>query len=305
MKWASIRTPDGVRPGVVDDGVIYVLDTNHQLIDLIADGAQSLSQAGEAARRRPQSTIVWESAEVVAPLEPRSIRDSLGFHQHMRNAGGTIEPRHSLYPQFYFSNVAAVGGPYGDIPIPPKCEQFDYELEIAAIIGRPGGNFAPDAASEHIIGYTIFNDWSARDVQMDEMALMLGTVKGKDTANTFGPLLVTADEFEDRRSGKAFDIAMSASVNGKQLSNGNWSSIDWSMEDTVSYAARGTALRTGDAIGTGTVSTGCLIELNHTVDPAPGYLNVGDIVEFEVELMGSTKHRIVDRLEHHPLSSGW
>ena len=139
------------------------------------------------------------------------MRDSMCFHEHIRNVLGSadIDKRHTSYPVFYFSNPASVVGPLDDVAVSPGCEQFDYELEVAAVIGKAGTNIAPQDAASHIAGYTIYCDWSARDLQMDEMTLGLGPAKGKDGATTLGPVLVTG-----RRKGKGFDLAMTVAING-------------------------------------------------------------------------------------------
>ena len=229
------------------------------------------------------------------------------FHEHIRNCmGGEIDARHLLYPTFYISNSAAVIGPFDDVKIAPRSEQYDYELEVAAVIGTAGHNIRPQDAEAHIAGYTMYIDWSARDVQFDEMNLRLGPAKGKDTATTLGPLFVTKDEFEPLRKNKGFDVTMTVRVNGRQVSSGNWSTIDWTFSDVIAYTSRGTTLSPGDVLGSGTVGLGCLFEHYQTKSPAfQGWLQPGDVVEMKVDLIGTTKQTVIAADEHYPLSSGW
>lgn len=309
MKWASFQFDDhqsGV--GILDGDVIYRLDTKASLNSLIADGLASLHQAGTAARRNPAGVHALESVRLLPPVNPPSIRDFLGYHDHFLRGLEPDEERLALmrsYPQFYFSNSAAVLGANDDVARYPKGKRFDYEVETAAIIGPAAHNISPAQAGDHIIGYTIFCDWSMRDVQMEEMAMNLGTVKGKDGANTLGPFLVTADELDNRKSNKGFDIELTASVNGRKLSTGNWSTIDWRIEDMVSYAARGTTLRTGDVIATGTVPMGCLYEhFLNAPESFDAWLTVGDTVTIVADGLGVIEQQIVAPEVLHPLSTG-
>jgi 2-keto-4-pentenoate hydratase/2-oxohepta-3-ene-1,7-dioic acid hydratase in catechol pathway len=309
MKWLTFAHQGASedRVGVVEDGVVYELDTDRSLAELVED-PDDLRSAGAHARRAPVRTAAWDEVALRAPLRPPSIRDSLCFLDHLRNALGAdeIDPRYRQFPAFYFTNPAALLGPRDDVPLTYGTEKFDYELEVAAVIGRPGSSIAPARAHEHIVGYTVYCDWSARDIQMNEMPLMLGPAKGKDGANSIGPVLVTADEIEERRSGKGFDLAMTAHVNGEPVSSGNWSQIDWGFDDVVAYASRGTHLRAGDVIGSGTVPSGCLIEQSVTdPDGFRGWLKSGDRVTLAVEGIGSLEHRITDAVPVPPLSSGY
>lgn len=307
MRFATYESADGTdRVGVVSDGTIYGLDTDKTLVELLATGADALIADGTDAINKPRESLAWSSARVTSPLRPPSMRDSMCFHEHIRNAQGKeIDERHSRYPAFYFSNPAGVIGPYDDVAVSPGCRQFDYELEVAAVIGAPGSNIRPEDAAAHIAGYTIYCDWSARDVQLDEMAVGLGPAKGKDGATTLGPVLVTPDELEPYRKDKGFDLAMTVSINGEPFSAGNWSTIDWSFDDVIAYTSRGTHLVTGDVLGSGTVGRGCLLE-HFRMDPDGfrGWLSPGDEVMLEVEHIGQLRHRIVDPVPLHPLSSG-
>jgi 2-keto-4-pentenoate hydratase/2-oxohepta-3-ene-1,7-dioic acid hydratase in catechol pathway len=179
-------------------------------------------------------------------------------------------------------------GPAADVAISPGSAAFDYELEIAAVIGRAGADLSPAQAVDHIAGFVLFCDWSARDLQGAEMALNLGPAKGKDGANGFGPWLLTTDELAERAAGHSYDVAMSASVNGEDYSRGNLSDLYWSFGEMIAYASRGTRVRPGDVIGSGTVGTGCILELGrvHGAERYP-YLKAGDRVHLEAELLGA------------------
>ncbi len=307
MRFATYEAAGGRdRVGVLSGGTLHGLDTDKSLVELLAAGSNALTAAGTDALNKPHETIAWDSARIKGLLHPPSMRDSMCFHEHIRNARGSdIDERHRRYPAFYFSNPASVIGPYDDVSISPGCEQFDYELEVAAVIGTAGSNIRPQDAAKHIAGYTIYCDWSARDVQMDEMTVGLGPAKGKDGATTLGPVLVTADELEPYRKGKGFNLAMTVAINGQPFSAGNWSTIDWSFDDVIAYTSRGTHLVPGDVLGSGTVGRGCLLE-HFRMDLAGfrGWLTPGDEVVLEVEKIGQLRQKVVPPVERHPLSSG-
>ncbi|MFC4948934.1 fumarylacetoacetate hydrolase family protein [Pseudonocardia sp. GCM10023141] len=296
------------RVGVVDGTDVHGYEPGVTLLDLLdADG---LREAGERAAASPSETVPLAGLTLRAPLQPRSIRDCTGFLQHLRNCQGAadipVDERNNQFPAFYQGNVNAVVGPHDDVPISPGCERFDYELEVCAVIGKPAANVALDRAEEHIAGYMLFCDWSARDLQMNEMALRLGPAKGKDGTNTLGPMLVTPDEIAPYRSRNAFDLGMTGYVNGELVSEGRWDSIDWGFPDMITYTSRGTHLRPGDVIGSGTVPSGCLFE-HFAMDPDHfrGWLQPGDEVRLVVEQLGEIRHRVVAGAKAEPLSSGY
>lgn len=306
VTYASAAGDD--RVGLVDGDVVHGLEPGTTLLDVLdADGLQA---AGERAAASPSETVDLAGLTLRAPLQPRSIRDCTGFLQHLRNCQGAadipVDERHDRFPAFYFSNPAAVVGPHDDVPISPGSERFDYELEVCAVIGRPGSTIALDRAEEHIAGYMLLCDWSARDLQINEMALRLGPAKGKDGANTLGPMLVTPDEIESFRSRNAFDLGMTGYVNGELVSEGRWDTVDWGFPDMITYTSRGTHLRPGDVIGSGTVPSGCLFE-HFALDPDGfrGWLQPGDEVRLVIEQLGEIRHRVVAGVEPEPLSSGY
>jgi 2-keto-4-pentenoate hydratase/2-oxohepta-3-ene-1,7-dioic acid hydratase in catechol pathway len=238
--------------------------------------------------------------------QPPSVRDFLSFEEHAKNAcaafGRDVDPVWYSQPVFYFTNPAAVRGPHDDVPISPGSQRFDYEVEVAAVVGQLGADLTPAEAEACIAGYTVFVDWSARDVQGVKSRVGLGPAKGKDGATSLGPLLVTPDELKDRRSGRGYALAMSASVNGVHQGGGSWAEIHWSFGQMLAYASRGTLLRPGDVVGSGTVGSGCLLELSslHGAEKHP-WLQPGDIVTVEIEQLGTVRAKITPATPVIPL----
>jgi len=230
-------------------------------------------------------------------LHPPSLRDFYAFEGHVRTMwerrGGEVPETWYRLPIFYFSNVSEIRGPDDPIWSPAASHELDYELEVAALIDTPGLDLPPERADEAIGGYTIFNDWSARDLQREETAVRLGPAKGKDFASSFGPWLVTPDELTDARSGTGYDLAMSAEVNGTETSRGRWSHAQFSFGEMLARASADVHLRPGDLIGSGTVGTGCLLEVK---DATLGrYLEPGDEVTLRIDRLGSLRNPIVTR----------
>lgn len=223
------------------------------------------------------------------------LRDFYAFEQHVKtaneNRGRDVPKEWYEIPVFYFSIGLNIFGPDDVIPYPRRSDALDYELEVACVIGKAGQDIPADQAEEHIFGYMIFNDWSARDIQRKEMAVGLGPAKGKDFASSFGPYLVTPDELADRHTGRpgVYDLEMIARVNGVERSRGNWKDLYWSFGQMIERASEGVMLRAGDVIGSGTVGTGCLLELTRGQGP---YLQPGDVVELEVERLGILRNTI-------------
>lgn len=230
-------------------------------------------------------------------LRPPTIRDGYGFERHVRTMwerrGGEVPEAWYRLPVFYFSNVSEIRGPDDPVWAPRHCLELDYELEVAALIDTPATDLTPDTAEAAIGGYTIFNDWSARDLQRDETAVRLGPAKGKDFASSFGPWLVTPDELEDARSGRGYDLAMTASVNGVETSRGRWSDAVHGLADLAARASADVHLRPGDLLGSGTVGGGCLLEIREST--LGRYLEPGDEVILAVERLGSLRTPIVAR----------
>jgi len=226
-----------------------------------------------------------------------SVRDFYAFEEHVATArrarGLDMVPEWYEQPVFYFSNPHALVGPDDVVAVPPGCTELDYELEVAAVVGTAGRDLDPDDAEAHLAGFTIMNDWSARDLQRPEMAVGLGPAKGKDFATSLGPTLVPPAALADRRAGKAYDLVMTARVNGREYSRGNLADLHWSFGEMLAHASRGTAVRPGDVIGSGTCGTGCILELSlvHGADAYP-WLRPGDVVELEVERLGVLRNTV-------------
>ncbi len=301
MRWSTYISPadHGEHAGLLRGGELYGLRRPAPLIELIADGRPRLAAAREEALNDPFEVLPASSARLLAPIpRPPSIRDFIAFEEHVRNASRglshQVNPVWYEIPLFYFTNPAAVRGPADDIPVAPGSERFDYELEIAAVVGRGGSDLDPRADEEHIAGFMVMCDWSARDLQQHEMLGNLGPAKGKDTATSFSGFLVTPDELEPHRSGNAYRLEMTASVNGKLYSKGSLADIYWRFGELLAYASRGTALRPGDIIGSGTVGTGCILELS-TVHGTQAYpwLQPGDTVRLEVAELGVIESTLV------------
>lgn len=301
MRWSTYISPAGqaARAGLLHEGQIHGLRGSASLADLIGEGGPGLAAAREAALSDPFEVRPAASVQLLAPIpRPPSIRDFMAFEEHARNASRGLDhqvnPVWYEIPLFYFTNPAAVRGPADDIPVAPGSQRFDYELEIAAVVGQGGADLDPATAEEHIAGYLVMCDWSARDLQQHEMRGNLGPAKGKDTATSFSGFLVTPDELEPYRGGNAYRLAMTASVNGKLYSKGSFADIHWRFGQLLAYASRGTTLRPGDIIGSGTVGTGCILELS-AVHGTPAYpwLQPGDNVRLEVEELGVIESAIV------------
>ena len=300
MRWVTYVSPKdgGERLGVVVDGRIHGLLQPTRLLDLLGDDGSRLTEAGDRVRDAPHEVIDYDGARLRAPIPvPPSIRDFLAFEEHVKTIrtaqGAEVGPDWYQLPVFYFSNPAGVYGPRDEVAISPGSEQFDYELEVAAVVGRGGRDLTPEEAEANIAGYMVLCDWSARDLQYREMAQRLGPAKGKDSATSLGPELVTPDELEPWHDGSRVRLRMSASVNGEQYSAGNLGDLYWSFGQMMAYASRGTRLVPGDVIGSGTVGTGCILELAlvHGTDRYP-WLRPGDEVRLEVEQLGAIAARI-------------
>jgi len=308
MRWATFRAADGAeRSGVVLGQTIQALEPGLRLLDLLGDDGTQLRQAGERATTDPAATYSVEEVHLLAPVpRPPSVRDFYAFEQHVKIArqrrGLEMEPDWYELPVFYFSNPSAVLGPYDDVAIPPGSTELDFELEVAAVVGMGGSDLASADAERHIAGFCVMNDWSARDLQRREMKLSMGPVKGKDFATTLGPYLVTPDELEPRRSGRAYDLRMRAAVNGRTYSDASLAGIYWSFGEMLAYASRGTEIRPGDVIGSGTCGTGCILELSlvHGQEAYP-WLRPGDVVALEVEELGRIESRVTEGRPAVPL----
>jgi 2-keto-4-pentenoate hydratase/2-oxohepta-3-ene-1,7-dioic acid hydratase in catechol pathway len=253
-------------------------------------------------------SLPLNSVRLLPPVQPGAIRDFITFEQHVLGAyagiGREVPREWYEIPAFYFTNPHSLIGANDPVLIPPGCRLFDFELEVAAIIGRDGYNLTVEQAVGHIAGFAIFNDWSARDLQAHEMRIGLGPAKGKDTASTLGPFLVTPDELELFRHGDRYDLGMSVSVNNNLIGSDNLMNSAWSFPEMIAYASRGTWVRKGDVIASGTCGNGCLLELwgrRGKHDPPP--LAAGDIVTMKVDGLGMIQNLVVSGVPAHPVRS--
>ncbi|MPY58452.1 fumarylacetoacetate hydrolase family protein [Streptomyces spongiae] len=304
MRFATYEYRGRRRVAVVDeDGTLYPLPGVSSLTNLLAEGGslRNLLAADSVTQDVPAGPHVSE-VRLLSPLQPPTVRDFVTFEEHVEGVrravdGATGVPEQwYAAPTFYFTNPYAVVGPYDDIPVPPGSSVLDFELEVAAVIGREGRDLTPEQARDHIVGYTIFNDWSARDLQSAEMKVGLGPCKGKDTATTLGPYLVTADELEPFRDPDGFlRLALTAEVNGEVVGKDLLSNMSWTFEEMVAYASRGTRVVPGDVLGSGTCGNGgCLAELwGLRGERTPPPLNPGDVVTLTVEGIGTVSNTVV------------
>ncbi len=294
MKFITFLYEGKEKAGIlVDDQVLDINKLSNGKIpsDLLSILEKYYEYKNEIAELTGES-IPLSSVELRAPLpKPSSIRDFYAFEEHVKTSRGRrgleMIPEWYEVPVFYFTNHRAVIGPDDRVLIPSNCQRMDYELEIACIIGKAGSNISAEEADDFILGYTIMNDWSARDLQAHEMKVGLGPSKGKDFATSLGPWIVTKDEIEQYRKNKSYDLEMTASINGKVISSGNFSSIYYSFSELVSHASKNVTLYPGDVIGSGTVGTGCILELG---EEKHRWLEDGDEVELKITGLGTLRN---------------
>lgn len=276
--------------GWIERGLPHI-DELRALEAQVSAGSTAAFLNGHLRRTFPLTDV-----KLLAPIRrPRALRDFYAFEQHVKAGsqirGRDIPPQWYEIPVFYFSNTGSIIGPEDHVTAPKSSQALDYELEVACVIGRAGRDILPEDAEEFILGYTIFNDWSARDLQRQEVAVGLGPAKGKDFASSLGPWLVTPDELADRHAGRpgVYNLSMSARVNGIERSRGSWGDLHFSFGDMIARASAGVMLYPGDIFGSGTVGTGCLLELTKGQGP---WLQSGDIVELEIERLGVLRNTV-------------
>ena len=254
---------------------------------------------------------------LLAPIpNPNSLRDAYAFRQHVetsrKNRGLEMIKEFDEFPVFYFSNHNAIYGPQDEIKcMPSHFEKLDFELEIAIVIGKEGRNLKANEASSYIAGYMIMNDVSARGLQMKEMKLNLGPAKGKDFASVIGPYLVTPDEIKDKlidkgEHGSIYDLKMSCFLNNQLVSEGNFKDMNWTFEQIIERVSYGATIYPGDIIGSGTVGTGCLLELNGTekiIDSNYNevWLKEGDVIKMKIDKLGEISNKIVSESSDHKI----
>ena len=325
MRIVTYANEKGNDLGLLVDEKIYSLNA-------IASSMNNFLQMGESAMEKAKNIeesiingnsnlkgISLTEIKLLAPVpNPASCRDAYAFRQHVatarRNRGVDMIPEFDQFPIFYFTNHNAILGPTDEIVcMPDHMQKLDFELEAAIIIGKKGRNIKAKEADDYIAGYLIMNDMSARGLQMEEMKLNLGPAKGKDFCTIIGPYLVTKDELVDKKvetakghNGNTYSLKMKCWVNGELLSEGNMKDMNWTFAEIVERCAYGADILPGDVIGSGTVGTGCLLELNGThklenPDYEPVWLKDGDIIEMEIEGLGKIKNKIVLENDTHSL----
>ena len=318
MKLVSYKTEDREHLGIYANKHIYNLNSCDKLIP---DEMNAFLQGGDELMERAKkinADIISGKLqakeelffELLAPVpHPTSCRDGYAFRQHVaaarRNRKVDMIAEFDQYPIFYFTNHNAIQG-VGEIEcMPDHFQKLDFELEVAVVIGKKGRNITAAEADSYIAGYMIMNDMSARTLQMEEMLLNLGPAKGKDFSTAIGPWLVTPDELEQYKvpaknghTGNSYNLEMNCSVNGKRVSAGNMADMDWTFAEIIERCAYGCDILPGDVIGSGTVGTGCFLELNGTgLLNDPNYqcqwLQPGDLVEIDITGLGVLSNVIV------------
>ena len=320
MKIATISHNNQNHVGLVHDGKVFLIHTidnsiPNSLREMLEDWdtnklkCQNI-QDSIAQGNHNENSLGFEEVSFQAPIpNPTSCRDGYAFRQHVaaarRNRGVEMIPEFDQYPIFYFTNHNAIQGPGDIVCMPDHFQKLDFELEAAVIIGKKGRNFTAEQADSYIAGYCIMNDMSARLLQMEEMKLNLGPAKGKDFSTVIGPWMVTPDELDaykipakEGHSGNNFDLAMKCWVNGVQVSEGNMGDMDWTFAEIIERCAYGADVFPGDVIGSGTVGTGCLLELNgtglfHDKNYKVQWLQPGDVVDMEIDGLGRISNTMI------------
>ena len=319
MKLVTYRKDGAEQLAVLANGRLYDTDSIRadypKTMNALLQGWERYSDDLKTdSKHLPSSAVEGGVAvgavEIMAPVPfPTSCRDGYAFRQHVaaarRNRKVDMIAEFDQYPIFYFTNHNAIQGPGDILVMPDHFKKLDFELEAAVVICKKGRNIKADEADDYIGGYMIMNDMSARTLQMEEMLLNLGPAKGKDFSTVIGPMLVTPDELEHLKvpakpnhTGNNYNLTMICKVNGKEVSRGNMGDMDWTFAEIIERCAYGADVLPGDVIGSGTVGTGCFLELNGTGklnDPsyAEQWLQAGDVVEMEIDGLGKLINKIV------------
>jgi len=319
MKFVTYTYNNEAQAGLLVDGNMYPIaeinsNLSSQMSDLLSDWENSKAacldiESDIKAGNHANLATAYNENGVLSPVpNPTSCRDGYAFRQHVasarKNRGVEMIPEFDQFPIFYFTNHNAIQGP-GDIDcMPDHFEKLDFELEAAIVVGKRGRNIKASEADEYIAGYMIMNDMSARAMQMEEMRLNLGPAKGKDFSTVIGPYFVTPDELEAYKvdckpghTGNAYNLTMTCKVNGVELSRGNVADMDWTFAEILERCAYGTDIIPGDVIGSGTVGTGCFLELNGTAkrnnpDAVPQWLQPNDEVVMSIDALGTLNNTI-------------
>ena len=317
MKLVSYWQQGSTKLGAIVNDQVYALqDVNQQLPNDI----NAFLRLGVSVREETQEKLIslLEKSGSIAPVQdyqlmapvphPTSCRDGYAFRQHVeaarRNRGVDMIQEFDQYPIFYFTNHNAIQGPGAIYCMPDHFQQLDFELEIAIVIGKEGRNIKAKDADDYIAGFTIMNDLSARKLQMEEMLLNLGPAKGKDFSTVIGPWLVTPDELKNNlvpakqgHVGNNYNLSMNCWVNDQLVSEGNVKDVDWTFAEIIERCSYGVTIYPGDVIGSGTVGTGCFLELNGTgklkdANYTPQWLQPNDVVTMSIDGLGTLENTI-------------
>jgi len=282
----------------------YIVDIStflgcDDMLDLISKGSIESKELKQYIVSEESIKYKQEEINLELPLKPRSLRDAYAFRQHVetsrRNRGLKMIKEFDNFPVYYYSNSDGVIGPGNIIIDEIFMSKLDFELEVAIVIGKEGKNISVKEADNHIAGFMIMNDFSARDLQMQEMKLNLGPAKGKDFATSLGPYILTSDELleytTDTEYGKQYKLEMKCYINDEIISEDNLKNMSWTFAQIIERVSMGTTIYPGDVIGSGTCATGCFLELNQNADER--WLKRGDEIALEVEKLGILKNKII------------
>ncbi|MES1215617.1 MAG: fumarylacetoacetate hydrolase family protein [Bacteroidota bacterium] len=321
MKLVTYLKDEHEQLGVLIDNMVYDMDVLHpdlpnsmNMFLTYWEDSYPVAQAGELMLREgsrvSKKGVPLDQLQLIAPVPfPTSCRDAYAFRQHVaaarRNRNAPMIAEFDQFPVFYFTNHHSIQGPGTITCMPDHLEKLDFELEAAIVICRQGRNIPAEHADEYIGGLMIMNDMSARKLQQEEMMLNLGPAKGKDFSTVLGPWLVTLDELmhleipaKENHVGRCWNLMMKCFVNGVPVSEGNLGDMDWTFAEIIERASYGVDLYPGDVIGSGTVGTGCFLELNGTgkmndANYTEQWLQAGDVVEMEIDGLGKLSNTIV------------
>jgi len=302
------------RDGVVVGDRLVALPDGRTVLDLTLQGlTAALDFGARLAVAVPDAAPRIDEVQLLAPIRPPAVRDFVAFEEHVEGIAvavdgkvGGVEPVWYEAPRFYFTNPHSLIGT-GETVVPPATERLDFELEVGAVLGAvegsDGRNLSPEEAQRHLFGFTIFNDWSARDLQSREQRVPLGPCKGKDFATTLGPWITTVDEVQDRFDEDGFlDLELTVAVNGDEIGRDTLADMGWPFRDLVAYASRNARVVPGDVLGSGTAGSGCLGELwGRNGGPTPPPLQEGDVVTMTADRLGTITNRVGRAVDVPPI----
>ncbi|WP_334122863.1 fumarylacetoacetate hydrolase family protein [Glutamicibacter sp.] len=299
MKLASFEHHGSAHLGIVRNGWVHLLETRLSALEVLGLDLAERNLLEAQAGRRFRAPL--QDITLLPPVQPRAMRDFLGFEAHISgmkkgfDGDGSVPDAWYEAPGFLFMNPWSLVGSGAPVPMPPHTQALDFELEVAAIIGRDARDVPVAEAGDYIAGYAIFNDWSARDIQQREMQVGLGPNKGKDFANTLGPWITTPDELEQYRRGDRYELDMTVSINGVQVGQDNLNNLSWSFEEMLAHASRDAMVGAGDVLSTGTCKSGALSEAwSRTGTRSPQPLQIGDTIAMTVTGLGTITNTIFE-----------